>query len=209
MSPKPPQWMRVTIGLALAVGALPLLAQSSIYSCVDRTGKRITSDRPIAECMDREQKEHRGDGSIKRIVPPHLTAEEKQAQAERDKAQAERLARLEEDKRRDRALLVRYPNRTVHDKARADALKQVDEMDHVVKLQQAETEKQRKAIADEMEFYQKDPSKAPAILKKKVEDNARQVQSLQNKLTEHEAERRRINERFDQELQKLQSLWAS
>ena len=50
-------------GLALCALALPLLsaAQGSrpaagIYSCVDAQGRRLTSDRPIPACVNREQR---------------------------------------------------------------------------------------------------------------------------------------------------------
>ena len=32
-------------------------AVGGIYTCVDATGRRITSDRPIMSCIDREQRE--------------------------------------------------------------------------------------------------------------------------------------------------------
>ncbi|MDP1270894.1 DUF4124 domain-containing protein, partial [Klebsiella pneumoniae] len=71
--------------LAAAVGlsaALPrsVLAQTGsagIYTCVDASGRRITSDRPITQCLDREQHELTGSGTVKRVIPPSYTAEER------------------------------------------------------------------------------------------------------------------------------------
>ena len=42
----------VLVGLSVPAGA-----QSSIYTCIDAQGRRITSDRPIPQCLDREQRE--------------------------------------------------------------------------------------------------------------------------------------------------------
>ena len=89
-------------------------AAQHIYTCVDGKGRKITADRPIAECMDRTQKELNRSGTVKREVGPSLTAQERAAQEEKDKAAAEARAREAEDKRRDRALLQRYPTRAVH-----------------------------------------------------------------------------------------------
>ena len=46
---------RVVCALVLAWGSVGV-AQAAIYTCVDAQGRRITSDRPIAACMDREQR---------------------------------------------------------------------------------------------------------------------------------------------------------
>src|SRR5690242_5120881 len=104
--------LRVAVhGAALAavlIGAsgsvLAQTAKPAIYSCVDGTGKRITSDRPIASCSDREQRELNADGSVKRIVPPTLTGDERtEAEAREREAAAERAMRVEA-LRRDRNL---------------------------------------------------------------------------------------------------------
>ncbi len=50
-------------------------------------------------------------GTVTRVVGPSMTAQERAAQEEHDKAAAEVRARLKpKSKRRERALLVRYPN---------------------------------------------------------------------------------------------------
>jgi hypothetical protein len=43
--------------LALSAAAQPLgpALTSEIYVCVDEQGRRLTSDRPLHECMDRPQ----------------------------------------------------------------------------------------------------------------------------------------------------------
>ena len=35
-----------------------------IYTCTDASGKKLTSDRPIAECSAREQRVLNADGSV-------------------------------------------------------------------------------------------------------------------------------------------------
>jgi len=98
------------VGLALAsAGAW---AQSGgIYTCVDAKGKRWTSDRYIAECSDREQKLMGGTGTVRAVVPPTLTAREREAQEAADKKAAEEAQKRGEEKRVQRALVSRYPNR--------------------------------------------------------------------------------------------------
>jgi muconolactone delta-isomerase len=190
------------------------LAQSAdagggIYTCTDSKGRRITSDRPIMECLDREQRELGKTGVIKRVVPPSYTADERAKLEAQRKAQEEALARINEEKRRDRALLIRYPNQGVHDKERTDALAQIDEVVTAVVRREESLAKQRQEIGAELEFYQGDINKAPSWLKRKLEDNESQVQIQKRFLDAQAQEKKRINARFDEELGNLRQLWRT
>ncbi len=193
--------------ISLACLATSAAAQS-IYTCVDGKGRKITADRPIVECIDRTQQELSRTGTVKRQVGPSLTAEERAVQDEKDKAAAEMRAREAEEKRRDRALLLRYPSRTVHDQERVAALAQVDEVIKASHKRTMELAEQRKAIQAEFEFYVKDPSKAPPSLKRKLEENDNSSAVQKRFILEQEQEKKRINVRFDEELVKLKQLWA-
>jgi hypothetical protein len=118
-------------------------------------------------------------------------------------------ARMAEEKRRDRALLIRYPNQAVHDKERVEALAQIDDVIGAVKKRGDELVKQRRDIDIELEFYQNDVTKAPSWLKRKVEDNAEQIQIQTRFLSDQGKEKQRINARFDEELAKLKTLWST
>ena len=198
----------ITAGSFLALLLSGSAIAQSIYTCVDAKGRKITSDRPIAECMDRTQQEMTPSGTVKRVIGPSLTAQERAAQEEKDKLKAELLAREAEEKRRDRALLLRYPNRATHDQERVLALAQVDEVIKAAAKRTLELAEQRKLIAVEMEFYVKDPSKAPAPLKRRIEENDSSTAVSKRFITEQEMEKRRINQRFDAELVKLKQLWT-
>lgn len=179
-----------------------------IYTCVDARGRTLTSDRPIAACLDREQKVLNSAGIVKRVVPPSYTAEERAVlDAKRRQEQAE-IARVQEEKRRDRALLLRYPNLAMHTKEREDAISQIDEVIAAVRKRGDTLEEQRREIDAELEFYQNDVNKAPAWLKRRVEDNNEQVKIQQRFLIDQAQEKQRINARFDEELLKLRKLWA-
>jgi hypothetical protein len=126
---------------------------------------------------------------------------------EKQKNAAEEQARQLEEKRKDRALLTRYPNRATHDKERADALSQVDEVMKAATKRIGELGLQRKDIDTELEFYKKDPNKAPLSLKRQIEDNNNSVAVQKRFVADQEGEKKRINMRFDEELVKLKSLW--
>ena len=194
-------------GLLLGM-ALAGWGAEGIYTCVDGKGRKITSDRPIADCVDREQLELNPSGTVRRKIGPSLTAQERAAQEAKERQAAEEKARLAEEKRRDHALLIRYPSRSVHDKERREALAQVDEVVKAARKRLGELQHQRKGIDAELEFYKKDPSKMPPSLKRQIDENT-QSTNVQNRfIGEQEDEKKRINSRFDEELIKLKQLWS-
>ena len=71
-------------GLVVAC-LLPAAHAQGIYTCVDAKGRRITSDRVIPECLDREQKELSPSGTVRRVVGPNLTGAERAQQEERQR----------------------------------------------------------------------------------------------------------------------------
>ena len=191
----------VLSGAALAQGG------SGIFTCVDKNGRRITSDRPIAACLDREQHELGSSGVVRRVLPPSYTADERARLADERKIEDEKRARIQEEKRRDRALLIRYPTQASHDKERADALFQIDEVVNAVNKREQALVQQRKELNLELEFYQNDLTKAPSWLKRKLDDSDQQMGVQKRFLGEQAQEKQRINARFDEELVKLRELW--
>ncbi|HSV55161.1 MAG TPA: DUF4124 domain-containing protein [Burkholderiaceae bacterium] len=183
-------------------------AAQGIFTCLDSKGRKITSDRPIPECNDREQKELNPSGTVKRNVGPSLTAQERTLKEEQEKKEAEERARAADEKRRDRALLNRYQNKAVHDRERVDALKQVDEVIAAASKRVLELGQQRAAIENEMEFYKKDTSKAPPSIRRQVTENEQNIALQKRFIVDQETEKSRINARFDEELVRLRQLWA-
>ena len=201
----------VTIGLALWAAGVAAQAQSpviaGVYTCTDAKGRKLTADRPIPECTDREQKVLNPSGTVKAKVGPTLTAQEKADQDLKEKREIEERNKTLDERRRDRALLARYPNKDAHDNERREALAQISAVIQAAKTRVTELARQRVAIDEEMEFYKKDPTKAPAYVRRQLEENI-QSQAVQKRfIDEQEAEIRRVNARFDDELGRLRQLW--
>lgn len=183
-------------------------AQQGIYTCIDAKGRNVTADRPIAECVDREQKELSPGGTVKRRIGPTLTAQERAAEEEKVRRAAEERNRLAEEKKRERALLVRYPNKAAHDKERMLALNVADDAIAAAKKSIAELSAQKKKLDAELEFYKSDMSRVPAQLKRQVEENQQHAQAQERFIANQDSEKKRINARFDEELARLKHLWA-
>jgi len=212
-SPRLPLSRRLGPAIAAALWLMAWSAQAqnsqSIYTCTDSKGRRITSDRPIVDCLDREQQRLGRTGTVREVIPPSYTREEREKVEAKRRAEQEEQARIQEERRRDRALLIRYPNQAVHDKERQEALAQIDEVIAAVHKREAALVEQRKGIAQELEFYQGDLSKAPPWLRRKVDDNEKQMDVQKRFLADQAQEKQRVNARFDEELGKLRQLWAN
>ncbi len=199
-------------GALLSLAVLPVaLAQkppatTGIYTCIDDRGRRLTSDRPIAECAAKEQQILNRDGSVKAVHPPTLTAEERAAwEARERKANAERMAQLETT-RRDKNLLGRYPNDAAHRKAREAALDTVRLAIKATELRLRELAAERQPLLDEAEFYK--GKRLPPKLKSQLESNDTAVEAQREAAANQQAELDRVNRIYDTELARLQKLWA-
>ena len=197
----------IVAGLLLGAVCIQVSAQG-IFTCVDAKGRRLTADRPIPECTDREQKELSATGTVKRKIGPVLTADERAAEEEKNRKAIEERNRLAEEKKRDRALLVRHPDQRSHDKERVAALAVAEEGIALAKKNLDELAQQHRKLETELEFYQNNPSKVPGRLKRQVEENNEHMEAQKRFIVNQDKEKLRINARFDEELSKLKQLWA-
>src|SRR2546423_4744174 len=188
--------------LAAAAGG----AHAAIYTCVDASGKKLTSDRPIPTCSDREQRVLNADGSVKRIVPPTLTADERAEEEQRERqAEADR-ATQQDAIRKDRNLMARFPSETAHRKAREKALDDVRKSVQLSERRLAGLATERKPLLDEAEFYV--GKQMPTKLKLQLDANEAATEAQRALIQNQQTEIGRINALFDVELARLRKLWA-
>ena len=209
MTPARTTWVR-RVGRALLPATLVVVGMSvqagNIYTCVNAKGQRMTSDRPIADCLDRAQEMRNTDGSVKKVVPPAMTAEERAAHEERLRAEMAAEAARRDAIRLDRNLLSRYPDEPRHQKARKAALEPLHTALAATERRLTELEHDQKRLQEESEFYK--GRELPRELKIKFGQNQAALQAQQDATQNHLAEIRRINASYDQELTRLKRLWA-
>lgn len=192
---------------ACACLSLPLWGQAAgIYSCVDVQGKRHTSDRPIAECLDREQRVLNRDGSQKQVLPPRMNPDERAAAEERERQRLAAEATQKDAIRRDRNLMMRYPTEAVHAKAREAALDDLHNAILTSERRVADLAAERKPLEAEAEFYKS--KRMPGKLRTKLEANDAAQQAQVDVIQGQKAEIVRINALYDAELARLKRLWA-
>lgn len=177
-----------------------------IYTCIDDRGRRLTADRPIAECRHKEQQILNRDGSVRSVLPPTLTAEERAEKESRERAAAEARAAAADAARRDRNLMSRFPNEAAHQRAREAALDTVRLAMRATELRLRELQAARKPLLDEAEFYA--GKQLPPKLRNALDANDAAVEAQRAASATQEAELGRINRLYDAELERLRRLWA-
>ena len=196
----------VAAGFAAAVAAQPAKAPLGIYTCTDSQGRRLTADRPIPECAHKDQQVLNADGSVRMVLPPTLTAEERAEKDARERAAAEARAAQADAARRDRNLTTRFPDEAAHQRAREAAVDTVRLAMKSSEIRLRELEAERKPLREEAEFYK--GKSLPAKLKTAIDANDASMDAQRSSSTNQEAELVRINKIYDTELSRLRRLWA-
>ena len=193
-------------GLSVASAQAPAARSGAfIFTCVVN-GKKITSDRPIHDCTDREQRVLNSDGSLNRIVPATLTDDERaQLEKRQRELEAEEMARRDAA-RRDRNLMQRYPTEAAHASSREKALDDVRLAVRNSEARIAQLKAERKPLEDEKEFYLNKP--LPTKLKLALDSNDASLEAQKALVLNQQAEVVRISALYDAELARLKKLWA-
>lgn len=212
-----PGWARSVLVLAGVTAGLPVLparaappakdgASAPIYSCVDANGRRLSSDRPIPECLGQEQNMLGKDGTVRKKMPPLLSPEQQAKKDAERAAQARAQAARMEQVRNDRLLLSRYPTLAAHDQARQRALESTQKAIDTIQVRIAQLETERVVLANEragLGF-----KAVPENLKMRTNANEGSLEAQRTLLRSMEAERARINLQYDNERQRLALLLA-
>ena len=146
------------------------------------------------------------DGSVQRLIPPTLSAEER-AEHESAERRAELTRAAQADAvRRDRNLVSRFPNEAAHRKSREAALDTVRLAMRASEHRLRELATERKPLLQETEFYK--GRALPLRLKQQLDANDAGVEAQRSAAANQEAELVRINKLHDVELARLRRLWA-
>jgi hypothetical protein len=196
--------------LRLRLAALALLAATAapaaatLFVCTDPRGRTITADRPPPECVDVPIRELRADGSVRRVIEPPPTEEQRRERAE--KARREYLEReaKRSQARRDVALMETYASENEIEAARQAALATRQTLIDRAKQRLDAFAVERKKLDSETEFYAN--RKMPEKLERAIESNKELVAAERRLIAEMQADMARINERFDAEADRFREL---
>jgi Domain of unknown function (DUF4124) len=179
---------------------------AGIYTCTDDRGRRLTSDRPIPDCLTKEQRVLNSDGSQRTVLPPTPTAEERAEREVREREAAQRRIDQADAVRRDRNMVARYPDEAAHQKAREASLDTVRVAIKATEQRLLDLAAERKPLTNEAEFYQ--GRVMPAKLKAQIDANDAAREAQRSAVTNQQAELARINSLYDAELVRMRKLWS-
>lgn len=178
-----------------------------IFSCIDKNGRRLSADRPIPECQSQEQKLLNRDGSVRGVARPLASPEElAQLEAQRQAALQSQIQQ-DENTRKERQLLRRYPHEQAHAQARTRALEPVVRQMGESQARLQALERERDALVQQIKI-EKNPSAASGF-RQRLETNGAALEAQSAVLRDRETERDRMNLQFDQELAQLKALWTA
>jgi hypothetical protein len=193
----------VRLALALPVALLFGLAagdgwaQSRIYTCKDANGKTLTSDRPLPECQDREQRILGKDGTTIQKIDAPLTAEQKAAKEAEAAKKKQEDDKKREQLRKDKALINTYENIDDIESKRQRALAQVEREARESEKRMSTLQKQAEENHAEAEFYKKKPM--PADLKRRLDENEAALRAEKLLLNSKRDEMTQVNLKFDED----------
>ncbi len=177
-----------------------------IYTCTNDQGRKLTSDRPIADCLHKEQLLLNRDGSVRSVIPPTYTAEERAEREARERRAAEQRAAQFDAQRRDRNLMARYPNEAAHGRARELAMESLRSAIAATERRLKELAAERVPLTNEAEFYQGKP--LPMKIRQQLDANDAAVEAQKSAAANQAGELERMNKFYDAELERLRKLWG-
>lgn len=200
--------LAVSLGLVSALyGAAAWAQPTRIYTCKDDKGKTITSDRPLQECQDREQRILGKDGTTIQKIDAPLTADQKAARAAEEKKKKAEDDRRREQLRKDKALVNTYENVDDLESKRQRSLQQVEREARESEKRMGLLQKQAADNNAEAEFYKK--KAMPADLKRRMDENEAALRAEKLLLASKRDEVSQVNLKFDEEKKRYIELTGS
>lgn len=178
-------------------------ATASIYTCRDASGRTLSSDRPIPECSNRAMRELAPAGHLRREIEAPPTPEQLR---QREQAEQRRLLQAEQQRlaeARDRALLMTYGNLHSLEVSRKRQLADLQRDIGIVEARLTATGKELENAKAELAAA---GSQASPAAQRRVEDVSRILSSDAYRLSKLRTEEIRLNERFDDDAQRLRML---
>jgi hypothetical protein len=201
--------MKKALVMAALLGAALCWSQvapprAGYYRCKDDQGRWITRDRYIAECAHKEQQLLNPDGSLREVIRPTPTPDERARREEADRAERDAQAAKNDAVKYDRLLMIRFPDDAAHDRARESAQEPLRAAVRAAEERLNELAVERKRLREEAEFYR--GRVLPQSLGQQFDANEAAAEAQRLAIRNAQAEMERINGRYDVEHERLRKL---
>lgn len=174
-----------------------------IFCCADGAGKQVCGDILPTACYGRAYRELGASGGA-RIVEAPLTSEQKAQKAAEELRRKEQERLVNEQKRKDQALLNTYGS-----EKDIEAMRSRADRDLVAAIQAAEERivdirRHRKRFEDEAEFYK--GRQLPADVAKGLRDADHEIGAQQSVIESKNKDRQTVRKKFDDDLRRYVEL---
>ncbi len=192
----------VRLGLLLvALGVASSVAAPRIFCCHDESGKQVCGDILPAACYGRAYRELGQSGRTSRVVEAPLTAAERAAKEAEDKRFQEEQRVLNEQRRKDQALLNTYGSEKDIELMRSRAERNLEASIAAAEERIAEIRKHRKKFENEAEFYKN--RRLPAEVAKGLRDADYEIRAQESVIDAKRKDMDATRLKYDEDLRRF------
>lgn len=194
-------------GSVVAVLLSVQLAHAQFYSCTDTHGRKLTSDRPIAECANKNQRQVLRSGAVKIVAPQESRAEQylREQELKQERRQQEQLAQI---KQAQRQLALRFPNEAAYQKHCQFVLAGVEKRWEHVLTEFNALQAEREALRNQTMGNRKTGQTPKTESTKRAIAIEQRLMQIDGQVQKALAERNATNQQLEEQLIQLKSLWS-
>ncbi len=200
--------MRVALSCGLVVLALAggrvSFAGPSIFCCHDDSGKQVCGDVLPSACYARAYRELSDSGRTARTIDAPLTAEQRAQRAAEEKRRSEQERVLNEQRRKDQALLNTYGSEKDIEIMRSRAERDIAAAIRAAQERIVEIRRQRRRFEDEAEFYKN--RQLPADVAKGLRDADQEIRAQESVIESKKKDLESIRLKYDEDLRRYVEL---
>jgi chromosome segregation ATPase len=178
-------------------------AAQNTFRCSGKDGKKYYGQTIPNQCIGQAVEEIDKHGNLVRKIE-NQSAEDRALKKAAEKKKLEEATAKKEEERRNRALLATYSSEKDIEEARTRALADNQQSIKEIQARIDQIRKRQAQLAQEMEFYKKNP--APQKLQSDVKQAQVDFDSQQNLLEVKKKEVESINARYDEDKKRFLAL---
>lgn len=205
--------MRCIVFMLLAVFSAQPGLTAKLYKCVDAKGKPYYTDKLTSDCVQGGTQELSKRGVLIKEYEPGVAPGQKtgpgQAQPPGPALSAEQQRALQEQQRRDRALLATYADEKEIDLARDRNLQQSRHVLKSLEGQGRQADEKLKKLQDQGKTFTDKGKPVPDWLREEIADAERDAKRVQADIAGRQQAINSVRERFEADKQRYRELKGS
>ena len=197
--------LRLALVLWVVAGNTPgAAAAPRIFCCHDQSGRQVCGDILPSACYGRAYRELGQSGRTSRVVEAPLSAAERAAKAAEELQRQEQERLLNEQRRKDQALLNTYGNEKDIEVMRSRTLRALDTAIAAAEERIVEIRQRRKKFENEAEFYKN--RRLPADVAKGLRDADYEIGAQESVIESKRKDQETVRLKYDEDLRRFRDI---